>query len=73
MNEFNKAVDQLAENIKTPEQIVSKDSLADSIREMELLLDDMRQNPTRNEFWYLRVVGDNLRTLRMIYQKLGYE
>jgi len=73
MSEFNKAVDELAENIKTSEQIISKDALADSIREMELLLDDMRQNPLQNDFWYRRVVGDNLRTLRMVYRNLGYE
>lgn len=73
MSEFNKAVDELAENIKTSEQIISKDALADAIREMELLLDDIRQNPLQNDFWYRRVVGDNLCTLRIIYRNLGYE
>ena len=58
---------------KTSEQIISKDALAETIREAELLLEDMQQNSDKFQSWHIRVVGDNLRTLRMISRKLDYE
>lgn len=57
----------------TSHQIISKDSLAETIREAELLLEDMQQNSDKFQPWHIRVVGDNLRTLKMIRRKLNYE
>ena len=57
----------------TSDQIISKDALAETIREAELLLEDMQQNSDKFQPWHRRVVGDNLRTLRMISRRLRYK
>lgn len=75
MSKFDKAVSELAENIKTPEQIISKRTLASLIEETEELYQQVRRSrtPPQWESWQLKVIGDNLRELRKINQKLGYE
>jgi hypothetical protein len=57
----------------TSDQIISKVALTELIRETEMLLEDMYQNSDKFQPWHRRVVGDNLRTLRMISRRLGYK
>lgn len=73
MSEFDKTVDDLAEDLKMSELIISKVALAETIQEMEMLLQDMYQNTHKFQPWHKRVVGDSLRTLKMIKRKLDYE
>ncbi len=73
MSEFDKAVDKLAENIKTPEQIISKRTLADLIDKTDELYREMCHSTEIESGLWRGVVIDNLRELRKINQRLGYE
>lgn len=71
--EFYKVVDKLAESIKVPGQIIDRRVLQTLIEETEELFDNICANPYKFEVWHKKVVSNNLRALRLINQRLGYE
>lgn len=74
MSNFNKAVNELASNIKTANDIINRNVLNDLIETTEGLHQYISENPNAKfEPWHKGVIGDNLRALRKLRQKLGYE
>lgn len=72
-SEFDKFTNELVENIKTSEQIIDKGLLKMLIEDTEGLLGNISANPYKFENWHIMVIKNNLRALKLINQRLGYE
>lgn len=58
---------------KIPEQIIDRKVLETLIEETEGLYENICVNSHKFEPWHKQVVGHNLKALRLINQRLGYE
>lgn len=60
-------------NVKLANQIIHKHTLADLIESTEIFYNYMFENYTKFEPWQREIVGRNLKHLKLLNQKLGYE